>query len=252
MLVAKGDLIDMEERRKRRKPAILRRRPLRVPDRTQPYHGSPSQLRALKRAKHGQRASDIAAFQDMIRSLNPPQHLGRNLMIAGGATLAGSVALSGGLHARAAHRRRQKQQRVEARTNRGAANVGKRLVDEETHFSLPRAAMAGSGMAAIAWGGSRSKALGRGLRAGAGHGRIDPRVRRALETAERTRHMIQTETEPLGRIAGRGIGRMPQPLRLALHEVPQPLRPATASLAGAILVQHASPVRRKTYTPVGD
>lgn len=141
-------------------------------------------------------------------------------------------------------------QKVAGRSDRGAANVGKRLVDEERHTSIPRLVGMGAGMGAIAWGGSRSKMLRRALREGGANGKLDPRVRHALNLAEHTRQSLETTTSPLGRVTGRGVGRMPAPLKTALNDVPRSLRPATATLAGAILVQHARPVRQSTYSPV--
>lgn len=168
-----------------------------------------------------------------------------------------ALVAAGGDHAEAKRllevRRLQRTRgnvRVAGRTNRGAANVGKRLVDEQTKTSVAHLAGVGTGMAAIAWGGSRSKGLRRALRAGGASPELDPSVRRALNLAEHTRQGIEHSTEGLGRVTGRGIGRMPGPLRNALNEVPRSLRPATATLAGAILVQHSQPVRRKSYSPV--
>lgn len=128
--------------------------------------------------------------------------------------------------------------------------VGKRLVDEQKHTSMVRLLGATAGMSAIAYGGSRSRVLGHGLRMGAANEGLDPGVRRALTAAERSRRMIEQSTRPLGAGAGYGIGKLPKTVREALEGVPKPLRPATASLAGAILLNHSRPVTRKTYHPV--
>lgn len=168
--------------------------------------------------------------------------LTRHPLVDTGVAVGGGTAIGLGV--------RHHQRRVKSRTNRGAANIGKRLVDEETRTSVVHGIGVGAGMGAIAWGGSRSKMLSRGLRANAASMEHSPGVRRTLAAAERARASMERATEPLGRAAGVGFGRMPPPVRHALQTVPLPLRPATAGLAGAILVQHARPIRRKTYSPV--
>lgn len=129
--------------------------------------------------------------------------------------------------------------------------VRKRLVDEERKTSLPRALVAGSGMGAIAWGGSRMRVLGRGLRLGASHPDIEPGLRRVFVAAETARAATEKTTSPLGRITGRGFGHLPSPVRRTLDDVPRPLRPAASALVGAIMVHEARPVHRNVYHPVG-
>lgn len=128
--------------------------------------------------------------------------------------------------------------------------VGKRLVDEERRTSIPRLLAAGTGMGAIAWGGSRVKVLGRGLRLGASHPDIKVGIRRAFHTAELARAHTEQASRPLGAMAGRGFGHLPQNVRASLNNVPPGLRPATSALVGAIMVENARPVRRSTYRPV--
>lgn len=150
----------------------------------------------------------------------------------------------------AGRRREPVMKRYDGPRRVAPTNVGKRLVDEERHTSIPRALAAGAGLGAMAWGGSRMKYLGRGLRLGATHPDIDMSLRRVFTAAEVARRSTEHATRPLGAMAGRGFGHLPPNVRASLENVPQPLRPATSALVGAIMIENARPIRRNTYRPV--
>lgn len=193
----------------------------------------------LARARGALKGSD---YDTKIREMTKPK---RRLPAASRGRKAGGTKPFTGFYSR-----EETMKRYTGGRRVAPSNVGKRLVDEERHTSLPRLLAAGTGMGAIAWGGSRFRTLGRGLRLGASHPDIDQGLRRAFHAAEVARAHTESATTPLGRMAGRGYGHLPLPVKRSLDNVPPNLRPATSALVGAIMVDQARPVRRTTYRPV--
>jgi len=152
-----------------------------------------------------------------------------------------------------------------ARTGRSQSSVGKRydgpdivlkadrLVAEHKSTSLLRAAGYGTGVASLAWGGSRLRYLGPALRASKEVLEpTKPTVGRYLHRAENMRRNVERSTTAFGHAFGVGVGRLPMRAQVQLKRIPGPQRPLAATIAGGALVHVSSPVRRRTYTPVGD
>ena len=103
------------------------------------------------------------------------------------------------------------------------------------------------GAAAVAWGAPRLKMVGPAIQHGAKlaqqHGGADA-ARATVMAADTARAALIAGTRPLEQI------RRLKRVNHLVETIPRPLRPAVATVAGALLAAHAIPVRRDEFIPV--
>lgn len=195
----------------------------------------------LKRGFEGQRRRWIAAFPNATERYRhypkswPGAGAERTLAHTHGGRLGHTIgATSAALGAAGGYRAVRRHQ------------VGKVLYERDRHTSIPRAAEFGAGAAAVAWGGPRLRMLTPALRAGAkaaaGHG--NHRVAQALAQANAARAVLERSTANPARAL-----RTIHAVDVAVNQVPPALRGEVATVAGALLMSHAAPVRRDRFAP---
>lgn len=110
-----------------------------------------------------------------------------------------------------------------------------------------RAVEFGVGAAGVAWGTPRLKMIGPAIAQGAKlaeqHGGAEA-ARATVLAADTARAALIAGTKPLEQV------RRLQRVNHLVETIPRPLRPAVATVAGAILAAHAIPVRSQRFVPV--
>lgn len=124
-------------------------------------------------------------------------------------------------------------------------NVGKSLYARDRQTSVTRGAETALGAGLLAYGVPRLRMTSQLIARGAKAAKTNHRAQEALVAAEAARIVLEQATAR-GAIQARRIRAVDR----AVTQVPESLRPAVATLAGAMLGAHAHPVRRDTYRPV--